>query len=345
MGVTSMKNLTLIVSVFLAIFIRGTLKTAGDVGAQASAPWQSEKCYVIGHRGGAGLAPENTLAAFAGAFSLDADAVEMDVHLTADGEVVVYHDSKLKPEITRTADGQWLKEPGPAIRNLSLKELRSYDVGRVKPGTGYAWRYPNQKPADGQRIPTLGEIFALAKKKGNTTVQFWIEIKTSPLEPELTSSPETVADAVIAVIRKAGLADRAVLLSFDWRSLVHTRKVAPEVTTAYLSRQSGSKDTIQVGRPDTSPWTAGLDVDDFGSSVPRTIHTAHGHYWLPHYKDIDQKQLKEAHDLGLKVIVWTVNQRATMRYLIDLGVDGIITDRPDVLKEVLGEVKQGGGNV
>jgi len=340
-----MQKLTLIISVFLVISIRGTLKTAADVAAQPSAARLSEKCYVIGHRGCAGLAPENTLAAFAGAFSLDVDAVEMDVHLTADGEVVVYHDSKLKPEITRTADGQWLKEPGPAIRNLSLKQLKSYDVGRVKPGTGYAWRYPHQKPADGQRIPTLGDVFALAKKMGNTRVQFWIEVKTSPLEPDLTPPPETVADAVIAVVRKAGLTERAVLLSFDWRSLVRAQKVAPEVTTAYLSRQSGRKDTIHVGRPGTSPWTAGLDIDDFTGSVPRAVHSIHGRLWLPHYGDIDQKQLNEAHDFGLKVIVWTVNGRATMRYLIDLGVDGIITDRPDVLKEVLTEVKQGGGNV
>ena len=161
-----MKKLTLIVSIFVAIFIQGTVKTGGDVAAQDSAPRLSGKCYVIGHRGSAGLAPENTLAAFAEAFSLDVHAVEMDVHLTADGKVVVYHDPKLKPEITRTADGQWLKEPGPAIRNLSLKELRSYDVGRVKPGTGYAWRYPSQKAVDGERIPTLEEVFALAKNSG-----------------------------------------------------------------------------------------------------------------------------------------------------------------------------------
>jgi glycerophosphoryl diester phosphodiesterase len=341
-----MRKLALIISIFLALLVQGgDLKTTEGVASQESAPRLAEKFSIIAHRGGAGLAPENTLVAFAGAFSLDVDAVEMDVHLTADGEVVVYHDSKLKPEITRTPDGKWLKEPGPAIRNLTLRQLKSYDVGRVKPGTGYAWRYPHQKPADGQRIPTLGDVFALAKKRGNTRVQFWIEVKTSPLEPDLTPPPEAVADAVIAVVRKADLIDRVVLLSFDWRSLVRAQKVAPEVTTAYLSRQSGRKDTIQAGRPGTSPWTAGLDIDDFTGSVPRAVHSIHGRFWLPHYRDIDQKQVKEAHDLGLKVIVWTVNQRATMRYLIDLGVDGIITDRPDVLKEVLAEVKQGGGNV
>jgi len=340
-----MRKLALISSVLVVLCLYGAPLKTTEVSSQDAVPRLAENFSIIAHRGGAGLAPENTLAAFAGAFSLDVDAVEMDVHLTADGEVVVYHDSKLKPEITRTPDGEWLKEPGPTIRSLTLRQLKSHDVGRVKPGTGYAWRYPSQKPVDGERIPTLGDVFALAKKMGNTRVQFWIEVKTSPLEPDLTPPPETVADAVIAVVRKASLIDRVVLLSFDWRSLVRAQKIAPEVSTAYLSRQSGRKDTIQAGRPGASPWTAGLDIDDFGSSVPRAVHTAHGRYWLPHYKDIDQRQLKEAHDLGLKVIVWTVNQRATMIYLIDLGADGIITDRPDVLKEVLAEVKQGGGNV
>lgn len=314
--------------------------TAGDVASQESAPRLAEKFYIIAHRGGAGLLPENTLTAFANALTLGVGAIEMDAYLTADGEVVIYHDSKLKPEITRTEDGLWLTEQGATIRSLTLKQLKSYDVGRLKRGTLYALRYPRQKPVDGERIPTLGEVIALTKKTGNNTVQLWIETKISPLEPELTPSPETVADAVISLVRKAGVADRTVLQSFDWRSLVHAQRIAPEVATAYLSSQSGKKDTIQVGRPDTSPWTAGFDIDDFGSSVPRAIYTAHGHYWLPRYKDIDQKQLKEAHDLGLKVIVWTANRRATMRYLIDLGVDGIITDRPDVLKEVLAEVNR-----
>ena len=333
---TSMRRRSFITAFFLAIsLLLPACKTIDLAASQEQPSDQAEKIHVIGHRGGAGLAPENTLAAFAGSFALGVDAVEMDAHLTADGEAVIYHDPKLKPEITRTADGLWLKEPGPPIRNLSLKQLKSYDVGRLKPGTGYAWRYPNQKPVDGERIPTLREVIALAKKMGSNTVQFWIEIKTSPLKPELTASPEAVAGGVISIVRKAGVANRTVLLSFDWRSLAHARTVAPEIATAYLPQQSGRKDTIQVGRPGISPWTAGLDIDDFAGSVPRAVHAAHGHYWLPRYRDIDQKQLKEAHGLGLKVIVWTANQRDAMRFLIEMGVDGITTDRPDLLKEVL----------
>ncbi len=332
-----MRRRTFITIVFLALVLQSAAFETEHVASQEYSPRPAENFSVIGHRGGAGLFPENTLAAFAGAFALGVDAIEMDARLTADGEVVIYHDAKLKPEITRMADGLWLKEPGPPIRNLSLKQLKSYDVGRLKPGTGYAWRFPDQKPVDGERIPTLREVIALAKKMGNKAVQFWIEIKTSPLKPELTPSPETVADAVLAIVRKGGVADRTVLQSFDWRSLVHVQRVAPEVATAYLSRQSRRLNTIQLGKPGTSPWTAGLDVDQFGGSIPRAIQAAGGTYWAPNYREIDQKQLDETHSLGLKVIVWTPNGLDAMKYLITMGVDGIITDRPDLLKKVLTE--------
>lgn len=333
-----MRKLGLIATVFVALSLLGVAcKTGGQVASRETPSLLAEGFCLIGHRGSRGLLPENTLAAFAHALALGVDAIEMDVHLTADGEVVIYHDSKLKPEITRTADGRWLNEPGPAIRNLTLQQLKSYDVGRLKSGTLYALRYPRQKPVDGERIPTLWEVIALVRRKGNKGVQFWIETKVSPLEPELTPPPETVADAVISVVRKAGVADRTVLQSFDWSSLVHAQKVAPEIATAYLSRQSGRKDTIQAGRPGTSPWTAGLDIDDFGGSVPKIVHAAGGQYWCPRYNQVDGNQIKEAHNLGLRVVVWTPNRREAMRRLIDLGVDGIMTDRPDLLKEVLGQ--------
>ena len=340
-----MRKLALTTTVFVAISLFGAAcKTTEQVASQKTPVRLPERFCVIGHRGGAGLLPENTPAAFASALALGVDAIEMDAHLTADGEVVIYHDSKLKPEITRTADSRWLNEPGPAIRNLTLKQLKSYDVGRLKRGTLYALRYPRQKAVDGERIPTLGEVTALVKKTGNSRVQLWIETKISPLELELTPPPEVVADAVLNVIREAGVADRTVLQSFDWRSLVHAQRVAPEVATAYLTKQSRRSDTVQVGKPGASPWTAGFDVDQFGGSVPRAVHAAGGQYWCPRHNQVDREQVALAQSLGLKVVVWTPNSRRSMRRLIAMGVDGIMTDRPDLLKEVVAEMKQGGGN-
>ncbi len=323
------------ITFFIVCLLFALCETAGDLWA-AELSRRGQRILIIAHRGGAGLAPENTLAAFRGAFALDVDGVEMDVRLTADGEAVLYHDAQLKPEITRTADGKWLKEKGPAIMDLTLRELKSFDVGRVKPRTKYARRYPKQTASDGERIPTLHEVVTLAHQMGKNTVQFWIEIKTSPLEPDLTPPPEAVADAVIGIVRKADIIGRSLLLSFDWRSLVYAQRVAPEIVTAYISSQSGRFDTIQAGKAGASPWTAGFDIDEFGGSVPRAIHAAGGQYWSPSYRQLDRKKIEEAHSLGLRVIVWTPNKKEEMRRLIDMGVDGITTDRPDLVKGLLG---------
>src|SRR5205085_12692618 len=100
-----------------------------------------KKTLNIAHRGGAGLRPENTLAAFAHALDLGVDGFELDVHVAKDGAVVVFHDDRLKPEIVRDANGAWLDKPGPLIKDLTLAELQSYDIGRLMPGTAYAARY------------------------------------------------------------------------------------------------------------------------------------------------------------------------------------------------------------
>ena len=141
----------------------------------------SKKVYLIGHRGAAGLAPENTLAAFRRACEIGVDAMELDVLLTADGEIVVHHDFSLKPEIARTSDGKWIEKHSAAVINhLTLAELKTYDIGRLKPNTRYARRYPELQPVDGERIPALGEVIAVLKNSCRPSTQLWIEIKTSP---------------------------------------------------------------------------------------------------------------------------------------------------------------------
>ncbi len=144
---------------------------------------------VIGHRGAAGLAPENTLSGFCLAWQLGVDAVELDVHLTADGEIIVHHEYCLNPETTRTHPCRWLNcSTPPPIKDLTLDKLKVYDVGRLKPGTTYAHLYPMQKPVDCECIPTLHEVIATSKTIRNGNSQFWIEIKTSPEKPVLVDS-------------------------------------------------------------------------------------------------------------------------------------------------------------
>ncbi len=295
-----------------------------------------KKLYVIGHRGAAGLAPENTLAAFDRACATDVDAFELDVLLTADGKIVVHHDFSLKPEITRTAEGEWLKEDTrPVIKNIKLVELKTYDVGRLKPYTRYARRYPDQTPVDGARIPTLEEVISLHKNNCDPQTRILVEIKTSPEKPDMTPAPEVVADAVVQTLRKAKIAENAFILSFDWRVLVHVQEIAPDIPTVYLSLVGRTLDNINPGQPGPSPWTAGKDVDDFKGSIPRAVKAAGGRYWAPYYKHVNSKHVQEAQQLGIQVFVWTPDSRSDMRRLIKMGVDGIITNRPDILKGVL----------
>jgi glycerophosphoryl diester phosphodiesterase len=288
-----------------------------------------------GHRGARGLAPENTLAAFARALSIGVTTLELDTAVTRDGVVVVSHDSALNPDLTRRPDGTWLEAPGPVIFSLTRNELLHYDVGRLRPGSPYARNFPDQVPVEGTRIPTLREVYALAKKAGNATVRFNVETKLDPGKPDETPAPDAFADAVLAVVREAGALDRTSIQSFDWRTLRRVQKVAPTVETCYLSQQGG--DQIQAGRPGASPWLAGLDVDAFGGSMPRLVQAAGGRCWSPNFRDLSADTLAEAHRLGLRVVPWTVNRPEDVAAVIALGVDGLISDRPDLARRAMEE--------
>jgi glycerophosphoryl diester phosphodiesterase len=290
---------------------------------------------LIGHRGARGLAPENTLPSFARALSLGVSALELDTAITKDDGIVISHDPSLNPDITRNKDGKWLEKPGPAIHSLTFNELQQYDVGRLKPNTDYARSFPEQKAVDGTRIPRLADLFALVKKSRNDQVCFNIELKVSPLKPNETLDPETYTKRVLELIRKEGMEARTSILSFDWRTLQVVQKIAPEIPTVYLSVQR-SFDNILAYKPEGSPWTAGLQYKDHGS-VPKMVKAACGGTWAPYFGDLTETTLKEARGLGLKVTVWTVNAPAQIKRMLDLGVDGITSDRPDLVRQAMEE--------
>jgi len=283
-----------------------------------------------GHRGARGLAPENTLPAFQRALDLGVDTIECDMAITKDGVVVIHHDLWLNPDTTRGPDGKWLDARGPAIHDLTFQELQQYDVGRLKPGTDYAKAFPDQQAFDGTRIPRLADLFDLVKKSGNATIGFDCETKVSPLEPAATLPPEEFARKAIAEIRKAGMERRIMVQSFDWRTLQVIQKEAPEIRTMYLSTP---RTLAPAGRGRPSPWLAGFAPElQLGSSVPKAIHAAGGRIWGPNHEFLTPEQLAEAQALGIAVIPWTINDPAMMAKLIGMGVDGIISDRPDLLQ-------------
>ena len=240
-----------------------------------------------GHRGARGLAPENTLEGFAVALAIGVATLELDVAMTKDGVVVVSHDSVLNPDHTRGPDGTFLNTPGPAIRSLTLAEVKRYDVGRLKPGSRYAANFPQQRQLDGVRIPTLAEVFELARRSGTDHVRFNIETKLTPASSGVeTPDPETFAAAVADVVRAAKMSARVTVQSFDWRTLMVLRRIAPEIERVCLTIDGGFGDTLERGRPGPSPWTAGLDIDDFGGSVPRLVAAAGCAAWSPYFPNV-----------------------------------------------------------
>jgi glycerophosphoryl diester phosphodiesterase len=283
------------------------------------------------HRGGRGLRPENTLSSFENAMRMGVTTLELDIAITADGVAVISHEPALFPGTARDAQGQWLKETGPLIHSLTLAQVQSYDVGRLNPDHAYGKPFAGQQAQDGQRIPTLASLFALANRLGANDVQFDIETKIYPDKPNDTVPPEAFVTTLLAVIREAGMTRRSMIQSFDWRTLQLVQHLEPGMRTVYLTIQSRNANNVEDPR-----WTAGRVVHDY-ASVPHMIKAAGGAIWSPNSSSIDAGAVKRAHDVGLQIVPWTVNDMADMRRLIDWGVDGIITDYPDRLREVMKE--------
>lgn len=269
---------------------------------------------VQGHRGARALFPENTLEGFLAASALGVSAFELDVGMAADGVVVVSHDPALNPDITRDASGAWLTRIGPLIHTLSHAEMNAYDVGRIRPGSRTALQFPDQRPHDGARIPTLAAILAALPD-----ARFTIEVKTAPAHPDWTAAPAVLTDATLSIVDKAEAASRVILESFDWRVQRHIRKTRPDIRLAWLTRA----ETVS----EAALWWDGVIPC---GTVPAAVAAEGGPVWAPNHRDLTAAAIAEAHALGLLVLPWTVNHPVDMRRLIDWGADGLISDRPDL---------------
>jgi glycerophosphoryl diester phosphodiesterase len=251
----------------------------------------------IAHRGGAQLMPENTLAAFADAMARGCDGAELDVQLTRDGHVVVHHDFRLKAGLARK-DGVWLSERGSRIKDLSLGELRHYDVGTAQPGGDYAKMHPLLKPMDAV-VPTLQEVASLTA--GRRFLLF-VELKCDASDD--SADLVALADAAYAITGK-----QAIYVGFDWRALV---PLAAHGAECWFTTDKLSGDVRPV-----------IDM----------IARGGGQGWFPNFPDATPEAVAYARARGLKVGAWTVNDPADMRRLMDL--DAICTDRPDLLKDLI----------
>jgi len=260
------------------------------------------KTLNIAHRGGAALRPENTLAAFRHAIALGCDGAELDVQLSADGVVIVHHDFRLNPSLTRK-EGVWLTDGTPRIKDLTFEGLQAFDLGRADPGSDYARRHPLMEASEGARIPTLAEVCALSSPKPFTLL---VELKSSA-DPA-SADPIALADAALAVMQDH--LDRTIFVGFDWRGLARIKSRAPGARCWFTT--------------DKLPGEA-APVLDF-------IKAAGGDGWFPWHEDVTDVSVAAARARDLQVAAWTINEPVDMKRLLDLKLEAICTDRPDLLQ-------------
>jgi glycerophosphoryl diester phosphodiesterase len=242
---------------------------------------------LFAHRGGSGIVPENTLEAFAEGLRAGADRLELDVHASADGHVVVFHDETLD----RTTDGSGL------LRRRTLAELRILDAGHrfVDASGGHPWQ------GRGLRIPTLDEVLEA--------------FPGVPLNIEVKQDEPAIERAVVEVLDRHRARDRVLLAAFEGPLLTRVRAAAPDVP----SGTSAEEVTAFVMSCLSGSWEGYVATPGHAFQVP------------PSHEGIDivtEDFVREAHRAGKEVHVWTINDEAEMERLLDLGVDGLMTDVP-----------------
>jgi glycerophosphoryl diester phosphodiesterase len=256
--------------------------------------FDSDGMLVMAHQGGKGLRPDNTMAAYEHAWTLGADVLEMDLHSTQDGVLVLIHDAT----VDDTTNGSG------AIQDFTLLELQALDAGywwTPDEGASYPYR------GEGIQVPTLVEVFETFPE--------------AHLNIEIKQSEPSIVDPLCDLIREYGMSEQVLIASFDQETIRDFRKTCPEVAT------SAGEDEVRLLYGLSlvylegvySPKAEAVQVPEYRGS----IHV------------LTARFINAAHKRNMEVHVWTVNEREEMARMLDLGVDGIITDNPDRLLDLL----------
>ncbi|GIF07008.1 glycerophosphodiester phosphodiesterase family protein [Actinoplanes siamensis] len=300
------------------------------------------------HRGGLGLTTEESLQGFAKALRLGVSTLELDTHVTKDEKVVVNHDRQISAVKCRDTAPVTEGDPqypyvGKYLKDLTLAQIRTLDCGYQQlPG------FPEQEVIHGFRMVQLKDVLHLVKRYHATGVTLNIETKVEAGAPEQTQPRELFVRRVYEEIHASGIERQVTIQSFDWGALMLMHRFAPRWPLVALTNY----DFLQVGQAGASPWLGGLDADDFGGDFERVAAAIPGVtalspvYGFPQNATIGDPgfrfyvsaaMVRQAHARGLKVIPWTCDDPATVVALMDLGIDGIITDYPDRVRQVMAE--------
>jgi glycerophosphoryl diester phosphodiesterase len=325
-------------------FVGVTLPLPTSAG---SLPPQKTHFDLQAHRGGIGLTTESTLVGFAKAIELGVTTLELDTQVTQDEKVVITHDRQISAVKCQDTAPAFPGDPefpyvGDFITNLTLAQVKTVNCGyQALPD------HPNQEVVSGPMIE-LRDLFALVNSYKAKQLVLNIETKVEAGAPHETAPRDLFVRRVWEEIRDAGMSDQVTIQSFDWGALMEMHRLAPELPLVALT----NRDFLQVGQPGASPWLGGIDVDDFGGDFVAAAASIEGVTALSPVQGFPQNgkisdpnfvpypdaaMIADAHSRGLKVIPWTIDDPATMDYFIDLGVDGIITNYPDRLREVMAD--------
>ena len=262
---------------------------------------------------GYGRWPENTLEGARRCLAGPFDGFEIDVQLTADGQVVAHHDYRFNPDQTRL-DGAWLEAPSAPLKAMTLAEVRRFDVGRSRPGSRLEARYPTREHMDGVVVPTLAELLAAMAAAPGRKRLIYVEIKTDPAAPQDAPAPEPVVDAVLRDLEGADWLEAAKIIAFDWRVLRLVSARVPDMATAHLTiRHARDAAEAEARRP----WLDGVEP---GGSDLVAVKAHGGTEWSPHFSDVTAERVAEARALGLRVGPWNLSKAADIRRMTELGV-------------------------
>lgn len=303
--------------------------TAGSRSAAAVSP--SAKLDLQAHRGGAGENTENSIASFTHALELGVTTLEMDTQITKDGKVVVTHDNIVNSDVcadTAPASANDPQSPyvGKVVHELTLAQLETLDCGfQPRPDL------PEQKATTGSKIPQLQQVFALVKAH-KADVMMNIETKVDATARQQSAPIDEFVKVLDDQLKTSGLADQVTIQSFDWQTLVAMHKLDPTLPLVALTTGAN----LEVGMPGPSRWLGGLDIDDYDGDVAKAAAAIDGVTAIsPTMADVTPDLISSAHAQKLAVIPWTVDAEDQMQRLIDLGVDGIITNYPTRLRSVM----------
>lgn len=297
-----------------------------------------KKILVIGHRGARVYAPENTIPSYQIALTQGVDWIDVDIAVTKDKILLAFHDLFLNPDILRLSN---IKQKTILVKDLTLEQLRQFNVVLEK-NSDYGKQFPQQEQFKDLKLSTLQEVVDYVNKVSDNSINFQIEIKTDFENPNWSYSEKELAELVYEFIIKNNLINRIKVQSFDWRVLTELNNLNSSIKTAYLYSENLRKNWKK--------WFSSTIITEIASqyeniSILQLIKKLGGYSYEPEDNCLTIEELQEAHNLGLKVMVWGYPKHSgfvfnsdLMRKLINWGVDGIITDDPLKLNNILKEL-------